>query len=107
MSGSEVTNHLVAQLLAEATVKIGSFHLIIDESEQAKQLALKMKSVIINELKNRGMGSKCEKVTPRDSKKDLCLQLADMIARMVMDSNETGSKSLIKIIEKKLVITTL
>lgn len=82
LKGNELTNNLIAQLLAEYLSDLENFHLYVDKENDQKVSEQAMRAEIARVLKSRDLelNIKCEKVTGLKSTQEDCLQLADMIA---------------------------
>jgi hypothetical protein len=106
LGGNALTNWMVAPMIshaiANAAPPITNFHFYIDQAKHDKRIAQNMRSEISHELNQRGLVCRSQ-VSPRDSKLEQCLLVADMVAGMVMDSFETNDNSLLRIIQPKLV----
>ncbi len=107
LNGNDLTSRLVAQLVGEAVQNCKEFVFTVDEHEQAKVVVQHIRSEVSAEIRRRCLNTKCNKISARDSKKEDCLQLADMIAGLVMDSYEVKDKNLYKLIEKKMSLKEL
>ncbi len=105
--GNALTNWVVAPMIsfavANAEPPITNFHFYIDQAKHDKKIAQNMRSEISHELNQRGLICRSQ-VSPRDSKLEQCLQVADMVAGMVMDSFEKQENTLLKIVQSKLVV---
>lgn len=107
LGGNALTNRVVAplisQAIADAIPPITNFHFYIDQAKHDKKIAQNMRVEVSYELKQRGLNCK-SKLSPQDSKIESCLQVADMIAGMVMESYETGDKRLLNIVSPKMIL---
>ncbi|NWJ98148.1 MAG: DUF3800 domain-containing protein [Chloroflexi bacterium] len=107
--GNLLTNTLVIPLIslaiADLSPPLTKFHLTIDQAKHDKIIP-EMRVALSKELRQQNLTCK-SKISPGDSKKEDCLQLADMIAGMVMDSYETNNKELYSIIQKKVVLNEI
>lgn len=107
LGGNALTNRIIAPLIShaidDAEPPITNFHFYIDQAKHDKKIAQVMRAEISHELNQRKL-SCISKLSPQDSKIEHCLQIADMIAGMVMDSYETGDKKLLNIVKPKLVL---
>ena len=110
LSGNELTNKLVAPLIieaiSEATPPITNFHFRIDEKKHNKGVAQAMRVAISAEMRQRRLLCR-SKVSPCESERYSGIQLADMVAGMVMDSFEKNDQELLKIVAQKLVVTNV
>lgn len=107
--GNKVTSKLLAPLIVQAVTPANSpviddFYLFIDERKNNTVVRNMIRKEISDELRKLKIVYQM-KLSPRDSKVIQSIQLADMVAGMVMDSYETGSRQLLSLIEHKLIIS--
>lgn len=103
LSGPDLTNRLLAQSLAEiltADPSITDFHLVVDVP-RAEQNSVSLMRQVIKNFVSQIQPYRSYKVSPSDSKKDVGVQLADMIAGLVMDAYETGEMDKFKVLESR------
>lgn len=107
LGGNALTNRIIAplisQVIADAIPPITNFHFYIDQAKHDKKIAQAMRVEVSHELNQRGLNCK-SKLSPQDSKIEPCLQVADMVAGMVMESFETGDTKYFNIVRPKLVL---
>ncbi len=109
--GNKVTSKLLAPIIAQAVTPtngpiIDDFYLYIDERKNNNVVKNMIRKEISDELKKLKILYQM-KLSPRDSKVIQSIQLADMVAGMVMDSFETANDNLLRIIRHKLIITKI
>ncbi len=103
LGGNELTNELLAKLTATASVQISKFYLKIDEAKHLVAVAQKLRVRISNEFRTEGINCSF-KVSPSVSHKDDGLQVADMIAGLIMDGYETQNNEIFKVLQAKLAV---
>ncbi len=103
LKGNQLTNNLIAQLLAEYLTDVGEFHLYVDKENDQKVSEQTMRAEITRVLKNSelDLNIKCEKVTGLKSTQDDCLQLADMIAGHVGFGFKNDKRDCYSILEQR------
>jgi hypothetical protein len=108
LGGNVLTSRLLAPLIGQAVAlsvrPVNKLRIVIDQKKNDKAIADAMRAAISNELKSRGLICS-SRVSPVESHTEGCLQLADMVAGMIMDKFKSGNEGLYKIMENKILLT--
>ena len=107
MDGNSITGEILVDLIADVSVGITEYSFTIDGQKSDKKLTDKWRVDASRELKTRGIICNCVRFTSQVSHRESCLQIADMIAGVVMDRFETNNYGLLKPIEPILNIKIL
>lgn len=103
LDGPTLTNRLLARILGDILTNspnITDLRLIVDLPRREQNSVRLMRSETNKEISHISPYRSC-KLSASDSQKDIGVQLADMIAGLVMDAYETGKMDKLKVLESK------
>lgn len=104
IGGSNVTNKILAPLIADALPQIPKFHCTIDKENDTKEVIRKLRVEVSKEIRARNLTSICDNIKPGDSKQFECLQVADMFAGIVADGYKNNNLTIFNSIKKKVIL---
>lgn len=104
IGGSNVTNKILAPLIADALPGIPKFHCTVDKENDSREVIRKLRGEISKELRARNITSVCDNIKPGDSKQFECLQVADMFAGIVADGYKNSNPAIFTPVRKKITL---